>query len=110
MIRSAQSLFVVLLAGLAISACQTTAPAQELHQVFPFIANLDVPGLLRVQDEHVGLVELLLRREFEAAIALRAAFIKHRHPVLQKLREIVRTRAVGFFTGADEDAERLRRK
>jgi hypothetical protein len=28
MIRSAQSLFVVLLAGLAISACQTTAPAQ----------------------------------------------------------------------------------
>lgn len=29
MIRSAKSLFVVLLAGLAIGACQTTAPAQE---------------------------------------------------------------------------------
>ena len=60
-----------------------------------------------VQDEHVGLIKLLLCREFHAALALCAALIEHGHPFLQKLREIMRTGTVGFFASADEDAERL---
>lgn len=89
---------------------QTAATGEELHQILPLIANLDVSSLLRVQDEHVRLVELLLRWEFHAALALGAAFIEHRHPFLEKLREIMRTGSVGFFTSADEDAERRGRE
>ena len=86
---------------------QAAAAPQELHQVLALLADLDVPRLLRVQDKHVRLVELLLRWEFERTVGLRTAFIEQRHPVLQKLREIMRTRAVGFRAGADEDTERL---
>ena len=84
------------------------AAGEKLHQVLPLIADLDVSRFLSVENEHVRLVELLLRREFEAALALRAAFIEHGHPFLEELREIMRPRPVGFFASADEDAERLR--
>ena len=83
------------------------ATGDELHQILPLIADLDVSGFLSVQDEHVGLIKLLLRGEFHAALALCAALIEHGHPFLQKLREIMRTGAVGFFSGTDEDAEGL---
>ena len=83
------------------------ATGKELHQILPLIADLDVSSLLRVQDEHVCAIKLLFRRKLEAALALRAAFIQHRHPVFKKLREIVRTRAVRFFASTDEHAERL---
>ena len=89
---------------------QAAATLEELHQVLALLADLDVPRLLRVQDEHVRLVELLLGRKFERAVGLGATFIEHRHPVLQKLREIMRAGAVGFRAGTDENAQRLRRK
>ena len=72
----------------------TTATGQELHQMLPLFANLDVARFLRVQDEHVRAIKLLLRREFEAALALRTALIEHRHPVLEELRVIMGTGTV----------------
>lgn len=87
-----------------------TTTCQELHQILPLVADLDIPGLLRVEDEHVGLIELFLGREFHAALALCAASIEHGHPFLQKLREIMRPWAVRFFATADEDAQWFHRE
>ncbi len=86
------------------------ATGEELHQILPLVADLDVPSLLRMKDEDIGLIKLLLGWEFEATFTLHTASIEHGHPFLEELREIVRPWAVGFFASADEDAQWLRRE
>ena len=73
----------------------------------PLFADLDVSGLLGVEDEDIGLVELLLGGELQTAIGLGPALIEQRHPFLEELREVMRTRPVRLRAGADDEAQRL---
>ena len=48
---------------------EAAAPRQERLEVGAFLPVGDVAGLLRVQDQHVGVVELRLRGEGVAPVA-----------------------------------------
>ena len=90
-----------------VNGHNAAAALEELQQIFSFLAERDIPSLLRVKNEHVSVVELFLGREFQSTIRLRAARVEHRHPVGEEPRVIVRARSMGLFAGADEDAQRL---
>src|SRR5206468_12853567 len=56
-------------------------------------------------DEHIGLRQLIGRREGHRAVGFESALLEQRHPVLEELRVVVLARAVRFDASADEDAE-----
>ncbi len=68
---------------------QPAAPREELREILAVRRVRDVAGFLRVQDQHVGVVELGLRGEGVRARRPRAARVQERHPVLEEARMVV---------------------
>jgi hypothetical protein len=66
----------------------------------------DVAGFLRVENEDVGLGELLRGGKRVRARGLGAAGVKERYPLGEEARVIVRARSVRLRAGAKEDANR----
>ena len=66
----------------------------------------NLPALLRVQDQHIRLGQLLGGGESHRAIRHAAALGEQLGPVAQELLVLVLAGAVGFFAAANEDAQR----
>ena len=87
---------------------QAAAAGEELRQILAIGGIRDVARLLRVQDQHVGLVELCLGGKGLGPGRARAARVQQRQPVLQEARMIVGARSVGLRPGPDEHAQLAR--
>ena len=84
---------------------EPAAARQERLEVGALLPVGDVAGFLRVQDQHVGVVELRLRREGVGAGGPGAAAVQERHPLLEEARMIVRPWTVRLRAAANEDAQ-----
>ena len=83
-----------------------TAAAGEVGFEVGAVGGGDVAGVGRVKNEDVGGGELLGGRESVATGGDGAAGIEERGPLGEEARVVVGAGAVGFWAGADEDAER----
>ena len=71
--------------------------------------DLHVVAVGRINNQDVGLLQLRLARKPQGAPGHRAAFVEQGGPVLEKPGIIVGSGAMSFFTGANENAQRLGR-
>ena len=60
-----------------------------------------------MEDEDIGLCELLRGRKLISATGLGAAFVEEFRPVPEECGMVVAAGAVGLLAGADEDAKGL---
>ena len=81
------------------------AAREELREVPAVRLVRDVARFLRMEDQHIGLVELSLRRKRLGAGRARPARVQQRHPVLEEPRVIVRPWSVRLRAGPDEDPQ-----
>ena len=82
---------------------QAAAAFEEFLEIGALFAD-DLHAVLGVDHEHVGVVELLRRREIHRAVGLGAALVEQFFPIGEEPRVIVLVRSVGLDSGADEDA------